>query len=294
MSNRHSRASAFDNAPWRAMRPITLGHAGRVPTMLSWTERQLYFWLTARGMAGVGDVVDLGCYVGGSTALLAAGHASAGRRSYVHAYDKFETSEALKRRLLYPSGVPQFGGSDILPLARALLGPWSDRIVFHPGRIEDLGWGGNPIDLLVVDAFKGTTATDRMTADFFPSLLPGYSIVVHQDFLRWSQPWLVSQMLRFGDAFRPVAVVPNDTAVFLCEKPIDAPRLRAAQVGQLSDAELLEDLGKARVWLAGFGVDDRLSDMARAVRRNPGVRVGWKMAQCTGTNLQTDPVIATL
>ena len=247
--------------------------------MLSWSERQLYFWLTAKGMAGVGDVVDLGAYAGGSTALLAAGHAAGGRRGYVHAYDKFETSEALKRKLLYPLGVPEFAGPDILPLARTLLGPWSDRVVFHRGRIEDMGWGGNPIDLLVIDAFKDAARVDQMTADFFPSLLPGYSILVHQDFLRRTQPWLVSQMLRLGDAFRPVAMVSKDTAVFLCERPIDRTALRAARVGQLSDAELLDDLDKARVWLAEFRVGRRLDAMARAIRRNPGIRIGWQMVK---------------
>lgn len=267
----------FSDAPWRKVRLGQLRRPRKVPTMLGRQERKLYYWLTSAWMTGVGDVVELGSYVGGSTAHLAAGHAAAGLTGSVHAYDKFSTGEGLKQRLLYAGGVAPFNGSDILPLARRLLAPWADRLVFHKGEIEKLGWNGHPIELLVVDAFKKVALIDRMTADFYPSLIPGRSALVHQDFLHWSQPWLVSQMLRFGDAFEPVGTAEPDTMVFLCRKRIDSQRLAAARLATLSDADIQRDLKAAADWLAPFGLQDRLLAMARGLRLNPGVRIAWKM-----------------
>ena len=246
--------------------------------MLARPERKLYYWLTSEWMQGVGDVVELGTFVGGSTAHLAAGHAAAGHSGLVHAYDKFSSGTKLKRDLLYANGIAPFDGSDILPLARELLAPWDGRVAFHQGNIEELGWPGGTIELLLVDAFKKVDLIDRMTADFFTALIPGQSLLVHQDFGHWTQPWLVSQMIRFRDAFEPLAFVPDDTMVFLCRKPVDAERLAAARVGGLSDADIQRDLDAAMDWLAPFELQDRLAVMKRGLALNPGTRIAWKMA----------------
>lgn len=272
----------FHGAPWRKVRLGQLRDAGRVPAMLGREERKLYYWLTSHWMAGAGDVVELGTFVGGSTAFLASGHAAAGHPGRIHAYDKFTSAEGLKQRLLYANGIAPFRGADILPLARDLLAPWAGRLVFHKGEIEVLGWDGGAIELLVVDAFKKAALVDRMTADFYPSLIPGQSALVHQDFLHWTQPWLVSQMLRLRDAVEPVAVAAPDTMVFLCRGPLDADRLAHARVGRLSDADLLSDLDAAMDWLDWFGVRDRLEAMKLGLQRNPGVRIAWKMRNMTG------------
>ena len=116
------------------------------------------------------------------------------------------------------------------------------------------------------------------TADFFTALIPGQSLLVHQDFGHWTQPWLVSQMIRFRDAFEPLAFVPDDTMVFLCRKPVDAERLAAARVGGLSDADIQRDLDAAMDWLAPFKLQDRLAVMKRGLALNPGTRIAWKMA----------------
>ncbi|MDJ0824589.1 MAG: hypothetical protein QNJ16_03710 [Rhodobacter sp.] len=270
-------AAEFAGAPWRKVRLGRLKDANRVPTMLSRPERKLYHWLTADWMRGLGEVVELGTYVGGSTAYLAAGHAAAGHPGMIHAYDKFTSSEGLKARLLYANGVPEFDGPDILPTAGRLLAPWADRLALHKGNIEELGWSGGPIELLIVDAFKKVALIDRMTADFYPALIPGQSLLVHQDFLHWTQPWLVSQMLRLGAAVEPVTMAEPDTMAFLVRAPLDPGRLVAARVAALSDADMLDDLDRARVWLAAFGLDGRLDAMARGLRLNPGARIAWRM-----------------
>ena len=272
-------AAEFQDAPWREVKLGQIGPAKNVPVMLSNQERKLYYWLTSEWMRGVGDVAELGTFVGGSTAHLAAGHEVAGHAGKIHMYDRFTSDAALKERMFYRNGIAHFEGEDILPLSQVLLAPWADRLVWHKGEIQDGGWDGGPLEVLVVDAFKNAGYADKMTADFFPSLIPGQSVVVHQDFLHWSQPWIAAQMVLFGDAFEPVAFVPEDTLVFLCKKRIDGEMLRKAAVAELGDAEILRALETASEWLGHNKIRTRLAEAADGLRQNPGVRTSWLMSR---------------
>lgn len=272
------RVSAdFKDKPWRNVQLKEVAGVDAVPTMLAKQEQQLYVWLTSEWMQGRGEVVDIGCFVGGSTARLAAGHERGGHRGKVHAYDRFTAAPGVKRRQLYQKGIAKFYGPDIFPLAQRLLAPWSERIEFHQGNIEDLGWTGGPIEILTLDASKKTELTDQMTADFFPSLIPGHSVIIQQDFLHWSQPWIAAQMVSLSDHFQPVGFAPDDTVIFLCLKEITPEALKAARTTDLSDNDLLEAIARTRDMLAPFGATHRLDRMEQGVRDNPGVRVAWQM-----------------
>ena len=272
-------AAEFADAPWREVRLGQIGPAKHVPVMLANQERKLYYWLTSEWMRGLGDVVELGSFVGGSTAHLAAGHLAAGHPGTVHLFDRFTSDEALKERMFYRNGIEPFEGEDILPLSKELLAPWADRLVWHKGEIHELGWDGGPIEVLIADAFKNAGQADKMTADFFPSLIPGQSVLVHKDFLHWSQPWIAAQMVLFGDAFEPVAFVPNDTLVFLCKRRIDGEMLRKAAVAELGDAEILRALETASDWLGHNKIRTRLAEAAAGLKQNPGVRTAWLMSR---------------
>lgn len=240
--------------------------------MLHMPERKLYLWLTSVWASGAGAVVDLGCFAGGSTALLAHGLKRAGLPGPVHAYDAFTIAEPLKDKYLYPAGIAPFEGEDMLPAARELLAPWAGRVAFHPGRIEQQGWDGGPIEILVMDASKTAETMDRMAEIFFPHLIPGRSVVVQQDFLHWKQPWVAVQMERMADRFRPLAHAPRDTVAFLCEAAVDPEALERGRCADLTDAEMIGALDHMREGMRGFGVGRGLKTLAEAVRLNPGKR----------------------
>ncbi|WP_102106752.1 hypothetical protein [Oceaniglobus roseus] len=266
----------FDDRPWAALDVSEDPRLAAVPTMMAEEECRFYYWATRDWMEGRGAVVDLGAFVGGSTARLAAGHADGVRPGFVHAYDKFTVDEKTKRRMLYNRGVAPFEGNDMLWLAERHLAPWADRVRLHRGEITELGWDGGPIEILAVDAAKKTELCDRMTAQFFPSLLPG-ALLIHQDFLHWSQPWLAAQMARFGDAFTPVAFCREDTVAFRCERAIGPADLAAAAVAGLDDTALFEGIATMRNRLSHWPLGVRFDAMERGLRRNPGVRVAWQM-----------------
>lgn len=264
--------AVFAEAPWGAIRWRAFGAARDVPTMLSRQERKLYLWLGQHWATGTGAIVDLGCFVGGSTAYLAQGAARARHAAPIHAFDRFRASEEVKELLLYPSGIDRFDGDDIEPLARSLLAPWDPQIVLHPGEIEEQSWDGSPIEILAIDAAKTAASADRMAEMFFPHLIPGRSIVVQQDFLHWKVPWIPAQMERMSEAFRPVAFCPRDTMAYLCVAPVTPAVLKAGRVSGLRDRALQEGLLAARERLAPFGLEDRLESMCRGLALNPHKR----------------------
>lgn len=265
-------AHGLAGTPWRAVTESDFGAAARVPTMLGPEERQLYLWLAEHWATGAGGLVDLGCFLGGSTALLAEGQRRAGRAAPVHGYDAFHISDWLKEKYLAPAGIAPFEGEWMLPLVEELLAPWSETVRLHPGRLEEQEWDGGPIEILVMDASKTTFSMDRMAKSFLPSLIPGRSLVVQQDYLHWKQPWIAVQMERMADWFAPVAHCPGDTVVFLCTRPIDRAALERGHCGSLTDAEMLEMLARARRRLARFGVEARMRRLERALVLNPGAR----------------------
>lgn len=267
----------FAAAPWNLDDTRAAVAGIDVPTMLAPEERRFYFWAARNWAQDAGDVVDLGAFAGGSTARLAAGVAAREGRATVHAYDRFTVDENTKDRVLYAQGVPPFDGSDILPLAQQFLAPWTDRIRFHQGEIQDLGWSGGQIELLAIDAFKRASVLDAVSELFYPSLIPGRSLLIQQDFLAWNQPWIVSQMLRLGECLKPVAYTRGDTVVFLCTAAITAEHLARANVAERTDTQLIADLREMRDRLEDWGLTPRFRKAVAALRQNPGKRIAWQM-----------------
>ena len=263
--------SDFPVKPWRDVNPSVLEATKQVPTMLAQQEQRLYHWITAHWATGAGAIVDLGCYAGGSTARLAEGHRIAGLTSTIHAYDRFGVNQFGKDKHLYPAGVEPFEGDDLLPLATSLLQPWADRIKLHPGMIEDQTWPGDPIEVLVMDASKNTGTTDRFAEMFFPSLIPGKSLVVQQDYLHWKQPWIAVQMELMAACFTPVAFAPNDTIVFRCDAPVDADTLAKGRVTDLPQATMMSSLKAAKERLNSLELGNKINRLLKAARVNPGV-----------------------
>lgn len=276
-------AAVFGTRPWAQVTPDDLGPARAVPTMLTPAESRFYLWLARDWARGAGEIVDLGCFAGGSTARLAQGLALAGRGGLVHAYDNFTATERVKEQHLYRRGVARFEGRDILPVARALLDPWDGLVTFYRGDIAARRWPGDPIEVLVVDAAKTARLADHIAAEFFAALIPGRSVLVHQDFLHEVQPWLPAQMALLSDHFRPMARILPDCMAFLCTRPVTPDALAAARVADLADADLAALLRRAARWMDGVVSRGRFGAQIRALQRAPGARAAWDLRTRPGT-----------
>lgn len=272
-------ADLFAARPWRRITPADLGPARAVPAMLRDEESRFYFWLGRDWARGAGEIVDLGCFVGGSTARLAAGHAAGGHPGLVHAYDQFTASEEAKARHLYAAGLPAFEGEDILPVARALLEPWDRRITFHRGDLMTKRWSGDPVEVLVLDASKTVALADHCAAEFFPALIAGRSVVVQQDHLHQVQPWLPAQMELLADFFQPLVHCPRDSVSFLCTRVPSPAELAARRLSGLDDAGLIGLIERAAARLAPLCPAESFARQIDCLARRPGARSSWQLAR---------------
>jgi hypothetical protein len=266
----------FAARPWLGVSVADLGPAARVPTMLTAEESLLYHWL-GRRVSADGAVVDLGAYAGGSAARLLSGLALAGRTNPVHSYDRFRSSRAFWARYMPDEPLPEADDADLLPVVRRHLAPWNGQVVLHVGDIGAESWTGGPIEVLSVDAAKGSAMADHIAAEFFPALVPGRSIVVQQDYLMPVQPWLCAQMVGMRDCFQPLVFVPKVGLVFLCLAPVTGAALAAERVDDLTDGKLMQRVREAAAWHAAMVPKPVFKAMLQEIKAHPGVRLGWQM-----------------
>lgn len=268
--------SEFQDRPWHAIPPLDMAAALAVSSMLGPEESQLYHWVGRRAQ-GLGATVDLGAFAGGSAARLLSGLALSGHRHHLHAYDFFTATGKARARWV-PDAKPDSNGvADILPHVMARLAPWHGQFTLHRGDIGQAQWSGDPIEILAVDAAKSTALTDHTATQFYPALLPGQSVMIHQDFLHDILPWIPAQMVALRHCFEPLAKVENDCLVFMCHRVPSALELQGARTDGLSDGDLCQRVLLAANWLKAMVPEHRFEKMIHKIQANPGVRIGWKM-----------------
>ncbi|WP_186827085.1 class I SAM-dependent methyltransferase [Shimia ponticola] len=247
--------------------------------MLAWEETQFYYWLGQTFSSVDGVFVDLGCFVGGSTARFAGGIQDAGHASVVHAFDRFTVNEKIKKAVLYESGIAPFEGRDMLPLSKDLLAPFADHVVHHQGDITEAQWNGAPIDVLAHDASKSRKSMDAQAEIFWPYFRTGRTIMVQQDYLHTVQPWIPVQMELWADHFEPLAFIRGSSLAFLCTKTPAASVLEERRVANLDHADQVSLIKKARDRMAAFGkpVAKKLDIATQLLEENPGVEQPWKL-----------------
>lgn len=268
--------AAFAARPWRDVTGDDMAAAMAVPSMLTVEESQLYHWI-GRNAAGIGATIDLGAFAGGSAARLLGGLQMGCKPHHLHAYDRFTASADARARFLSPGGIALTLDENILPLVQRLLAPWQANLTLHLGDIAAQIWPGDPVEILAIDAGKSPLLTDHIAAQFFGALMPGRSLVIHQDFGHATQPWLAVQMQRLAAYFVPLTHVAPDCVVFLCTAPVDAAAIAAAQTTGLDDTSLIARVEAAADMFAPMIKRRCFDAMIAKIHANPGVRVAWQM-----------------
>src|SRR6266545_2365144 len=238
--------------PWRDLElpPDAVG----IPTMLSKSERKLLYSLARDYAGGDNAIVDAGCFLGGSTAALLAGvrdRKQPWQGPPVESYDLFRV-EAFT--------IPKFFGDDRVgdsfrPRFDAHVARFDTPHVVHEGDITEIGWPGGPIDVLFLDVLKSWEINDSVLRDFFPSLVPGRSVIVHQDYGWGEHPWIPITVELMRDSLVLVDWMEWGSHVFLLEGEIPVELLRRGVGGLDLDAkvELIEQAARhAEGWVRGM------------------------------------------
>jgi hypothetical protein len=187
------------------------------PEERAWTRRYI-----AEAYTGAGHLVDLGCWLGSSTIAMAEGlqanERPSARRRRVHAYDRFLWEEWMEPIVAGTRLAGSYRAGDLFldEFARQVR-RWQHRIDVHVGDLLVERWLGEPIEFLFIDAMKSWELAERIHQQFYPRLVPGQSLIVHQDFGHHYTYWIHLLVWRFRDCFEPICHVPNSpSVVFRC------------------------------------------------------------------------------
>ena len=181
------------------------------------TSRREQQWLrryAAQSYRGAGAIVDLGCFLAGTTIALAEGLALNRRahRQQIHAYDLFIWNEGYEA---WAKGTELEGrfrpGGSFLPEFRKRIERWRDCVVVHIEDLREARWSGGAIEFLYIDAMKSPKVAGAIAFNFFPHLIPGKSYIAHQDFPHYVTWWIHILTYRLRDSFRFVADLPQST-----------------------------------------------------------------------------------
>ncbi len=220
-------------------RPLVPLAAMEVPSMLAYEERALLHWAAREGLGARGQIVDAGCFLGGSTLSLGFGLRAAGagdRR--VQAYDLFQVGGDWER-IYFPDDFPFAVGAGTLPVFERHIEPVRELVDVHLGDIRGFRWGGEPIATLFVDVAKSWAVHDHVLEQFFPCLGPD-SILIQQDLVHFGHPWCAIAMELLGEYVDYLGHVHFSSAVYRVREAIPAGALPTQLLERLSGTEALE------------------------------------------------------
>ena len=194
-------------------------------------ERRCYFWLGRNWLSGLGCIVDAGAFLGASTLCFAAGAAAAGRRHFngdqlVHAYDYFKVVDDYVGDAIAQDFRPITRGERYLDIFTAQTSAYADIIRAYPGDFLTQKWRGLPVEILFIDIAKTSDLCAHAVREFFPCLIPGRSVVVHQDYYHCWHPHIHIGMEFLSEEFELVdEYVSYQSRLWMLRKAIPAEKL---------------------------------------------------------------------
>lgn len=205
--------------------PTGLNH---IPAMTTDAERECYYRLTREALVPSpasdgsaedrqGSIVELGAWLGASTAYIAAAIRDSGGDTKVHVFDKFQSKAGHERKV---QAFYKKQGTTAIPLGPSLeqfrsnLGELVRHVRIHKGLIEQMEWDDSPISLLITDAPKRVPAISAVLTRLRKAIRPG-TIMAWQDFCHFPSYEIPACLYRLRDHLELVeAVVPGTTLVF--------------------------------------------------------------------------------
>jgi glycosyltransferase involved in cell wall biosynthesis/predicted O-methyltransferase YrrM len=233
-------------------------------TMLSDEEVCYLYWLAKEHYDGEGEIVDAGCLLGASTLAFASALEKNPRvlntRKRIHSYDRFIYED-------YMAGIrPDDGvnpGANLLPYFERNIERHKESIRIYPGDIMQQAWSGIPIDILFVDIAKSWKLNNHIISEFYGSLSPGRSILIHQDYFWTSVHWIHLTMQFLSSYFEPIHAPENGcTLAFRLIKKIPTELLNIdystyfskEEAIKLMDIAIAQQTGIHKVFVKGTKV----------------------------------------
>jgi hypothetical protein len=221
----------FSQKPWNVRAEEVPSEIFTPYGMIGAEERRCYYWLARHGLSGAGCVVDAGCFLGASTFCFAAGATAGGHKSFrggpiIHAFDHFKAYDDYVAAAIRSHIRPIEKGEPYLDIFKTATVKYRPLIEVHPGNIFEQRWNGDPIELLFIDIAKRARLNAHVAGEFFPHLVPGRSIVIHQDYFHCWHPYIHVGMEYVADSFELIdEFVPFQSRVWRLVRPLPAEKI---------------------------------------------------------------------
>lgn len=259
--------------PWES---TSFEYPPSLPTMISLEEKRYLYWLGRNVWTGKGAIVEIGPWLGGSTYCLASGMRAnpTARGPKLHVYDSFEWRSFMSKRAPLPlregeSFLPYFMGNlepfaqdlevvrcvlpdEALPQDRLAMGVRHTEVspeeLFH--------WGGDErIEILFIDGAKSWSGMLHLLSETAPSLIPGTTLLVCQDYKHWGCYWVPAITELLSEYLTPLHVLRHNTVAFLLRRPLERETVESLpQLDEVSDELAARLFRSCRERL--LGIDD--------------------------------------
>jgi hypothetical protein len=245
LSARRPLPSTSEDGPWRTAQ---LDRIPPVPGMLGPEELQFLYFSAQRHYTGAGDIVDAGAFLGASAAAMGAGLRDnpqvTNKTGRIYSYDFFEFGD-YHQPYIGDRGLKP--GDDTLPLFHEYTRSVRSHIIAKKGDICAQTWSGGDIEVLFVDFTQHWDHHEFVVRTFYPHLIPGRSLLIHQDFVFTVAYWLHIFMEHYARCFEWISpYIPNATAAWLVKSPLPREALKTPLNRKLPFAELLALLDRSR------------------------------------------------
>lgn len=214
----HSR-----HATWSHQLPNSISRAIQLQGMLGAQESLLYYYLARDYYTGTGAIIDAGSFLGKSASCLAAGLLDNpwAAKPVIHCYDHFQAENNQIWFLQHKCQVTAQTGQDIRHLFDQQTSNIRHMLHVHQQDFRQVTWQYGPIEILLIDIAKSQQLWANVISQMFTKLIPGISLVIHQDYHHiLLPPYIQVVMQSLKDYFTLVIPKINSTAVFMLQQTI--------------------------------------------------------------------------
>jgi hypothetical protein len=204
----------------------------------------------------------------------------------VHSYDRFVADDDYLQNDISQHFYAVPPGYDYLGLFEFQTSLCSGKIIVHRGDFTAAPAPDAPVEILFIDVAKTGELNERLVEHYFTRLIPGESVVVHQDFYQAWYPYIPITMEYFRDWFEIAdSHVAESSRLYLLTRKIPLRAIRQfldglsiAQESELLRRAIERDSGPTRMMLRVVeilhlvdrqGRPDGARDAAIALRRDP-------------------------
>ncbi len=249
--------------------------------MTSMSEQVYCDWYADKLYTGRGKIAELGAWLGSLTMAIAAGlrrNPRLPKEAVLYSYDRFVWHHSFDIAVKGTSleGVYK-DGDDFYPHYLETIKDSADLIVPHKADLCDEKWEHGPIEFLVVDAMKYEDLVRNIQQNFFPFLMSGRGILMHQDFMHFYEGWIHVSMYQLRDCYVPVCALPDaGTVIFRCRKEPGRKELDFPSSVSELPVELIEE---AYSWARNVVPEEYRDKIAAAHTMMYVHRADWETAR---------------